>query len=279
LLVTDQLEVWHVVVLLTLHGIAALFHGPATQMIMHDVVGRQDLQSAVRLSATFRQLGVLVGPAIGGLLMLWVGPGVGLVINATMQLPLAVWLLFAPYTGHLRESTGEVGRRSLAPREVVGTVRELSANCSILAMLVVAGLSALLVGHAFQAQMPEFAEDLGDPGGGHGNTALQMAGAGGALLGGLLESGGFLRPSVPAGILCATLFAVSVVAFAAAPVRGDRRRPSVPVGRVPTRVQFEGPDDRAARGAVVSSRESPQPARRRWACRSAADSLLACSAP
>ena len=217
LLVTDQLEPWHAVVLLTLHGLAALFHGPATQMIMHDMVGREDLQSAVRLSATSRQLGVLVGPAIGGALMLFVGPGVALLVNATTQLPLALWLLRAPYTGHLRE-TGENERRSLAPRDVVGTVRELSTNRSIVAMLAVAGLTAVLVGHAFQAQMPEFAEDLGDTDGGHGYTALQMAQAGGALLGGVaLEAGGLIRPSVPAGILCATLFAVAVAAFAAAP--------------------------------------------------------------
>jgi len=218
LLITDQLEVWHVVVLLTMHGIAALFHGPATQLIMHDMVGREDLQSAVRLSATGRQLGVLVGPALGGLLMLWVGPGVALLLNATMQLPLAIWLLFTPYTGHMREQTGDVGRRSLAPREVVGTVRELAKNPAVVTMLLAAGMTALLVGHAFQAQMPEFAEDLGDPDGGHGYTALQMASATGALLGGIaLEAGGFLRPTVPAGILCATLFALTVVAFAAAP--------------------------------------------------------------
>jgi MFS family permease len=215
LLLTDQLEMWHAVVLLTLHGLAALFHGPATQLIMHDMVGREDLQSAVRLSATGRQLGVLLGPGIGGAMMLLVGPGVALLINAMTQLPLAVWLLFAPYTGHLREGAE---RRSLSPRDVVGTVRQLSVSRSIMTMLAVAGLSALLVGNAFQAQMPEFAEDLGDADGGHGYTALQMAQAGGALLGGIaLEAGGLLRPSVSAGVLCATLFALTVTAFSAAP--------------------------------------------------------------
>jgi MFS family permease len=215
LLITDQLEAWHAVVLLTLHGLAALFHGPATQLIMHDMVGRDTLQSAVRLSATGRQLGVLLGPGIGGALMLIFGPGVGLLINAMSQLPLAIWLFFTPYTGHMREG-GE--RRSLALRDVVGTVRQLTANRSIAAMLAVAGMSALLVGHAFQAQMPEFAEDLGDPDGGHGYTALQMAGAAGALLGGLsLEASGLFRPNVTLGVLSATMFAITVVAFAAAP--------------------------------------------------------------
>jgi hypothetical protein len=195
--------------------LASLFHGPATQLIMHDMVGREDLQSAVRLSATSRQLGVLLGPGIGGAMMLIFGPGVALLINATTQLPLAVWLIFAPYTGHLREG-GE--RRSLSPRDVAGTLRQLSASRSIMTMLAVAGLSAFLVWHAFQAQMPAFAEDLGDPDGGHGYTALQMAGAAGALLGGIaLEATGLLRPSVPAGVISATLFALTVAAFAAAP--------------------------------------------------------------
>ena len=216
LLLTDSLEAWHAVVLLTMHGIAALFHGPAAQLVMHDMVGRQDLQSAVRLSATGRQVGTLLGPGVGGALMLFVGPGVGLLMNALTQLPLAVWLVFAPYTGHLRDTEGRE-RRSMSPRDVVSTVRQLTLNPSITAMLAVAGLSAVLVGHAFQAQMPEFAEDLGDPDGGHGYTALQMAGAAGALLAGFtLEMAG-VRLRVPFGILAAMLFAVTVAGFAAAP--------------------------------------------------------------
>ena len=87
-----------------------------------------------------------------------------------------------------------------------------------MAMLALVGLTAFLIGHAFQAQMPEFAEDLGDADGGHGYTALQMAQAAGALAGGLaLEAGGLLRPGVSAAILFATLFAVTVAGFAAAP--------------------------------------------------------------
>jgi MFS family permease len=215
LLLTNQLEIWHAAVLLTLHGIAALFHGPAVQLIMHDMVGREDLQSAVRLSATSRQLGILVGPGIGGALMMWVGPGTALLVNALMQIPLALWLLFTPYTGHLREEGRE--RRSLSPRDVVATVRQLSGNRSIVAMLGVAGLVAVLVGNAFQSQMPEFAEDLGDDDG-HGYTALSMAQAGGALVGGFtLEATGLLRPNVSVGILSATLFGLAVIAFAAAP--------------------------------------------------------------
>ena len=216
LLITNQLQPWHAAIFLTMHGVAALFHGPAVQLIMHDMVGREDLQSAVRLSATSRQLGILLGPAIGGALMLWVGPGVALFINTLTQLPIAIWLIFAPYTGHLRQGD-ERERRGMSPRVAIATVRQLAGNPAILAMLLVAGLTAVLVGNAFQAQMPEFAEDLGDPDGGHGYTALQMAQAAGALIAGIgLEATGLLRPNVKAGVLCAMFFAFAVAAFAGA---------------------------------------------------------------
>ena len=43
--------------------------GPSSQLIIHDIVGREYLQSAVRLNSTARQLGILFGPAVGGVLL------------------------------------------------------------------------------------------------------------------------------------------------------------------------------------------------------------------
>jgi MFS family permease len=70
LIFMGTLEVWHACVLLTIHGMAGVLGGPAGQLLIHDIVGREHLQSGVRLSVTARQLGQLVGPAIGGGLML-----------------------------------------------------------------------------------------------------------------------------------------------------------------------------------------------------------------
>ena len=63
---TDSLEVWHACVLLIIHGIAGVFWTPAEQLLIHDIVGPEDLPSAVRLNSTSRQLGILLGPAVGG---------------------------------------------------------------------------------------------------------------------------------------------------------------------------------------------------------------------
>src|SRR5207249_2722981 len=78
---TNTIQVWHASVLLVLHGIAGVMWAPAEQLLIHDIVGAEHLQSAVRLNATSRQLGILFGPAIGGVLMLLLGPSLALVAN------------------------------------------------------------------------------------------------------------------------------------------------------------------------------------------------------
>ena len=88
LFLTDTIEVWHAMVLLTMHGMAGVIWGPASQLLVHDIVGPGELQSAIRLSATSRNLGLLMGPAVGGGLMLLLGPAAGLLVNVLIYLPL-----------------------------------------------------------------------------------------------------------------------------------------------------------------------------------------------
>src|SRR5204863_447820 len=87
------LQMWHAAALLVIHGFAGVFWHPSAQLLIHDIVGTANLQSAVRLSATARYLGLLLGPAVGGVLLLALGPAHGLLLNALIYLPLAI--LFA----------------------------------------------------------------------------------------------------------------------------------------------------------------------------------------
>src|SRR4029077_18024933 len=68
--VTDTLQMWHAMLLLVIHGCAGVLWTTSSQLLLHDIVPVTMLQSAVRLNATARSLGVLVGPAVGGALML-----------------------------------------------------------------------------------------------------------------------------------------------------------------------------------------------------------------
>jgi MFS family permease len=212
---TDAIQVWHACVLLVIHGMAGVLGGPGGQLIIHDIVGREYLQSAVRLNSTSRHLGVLLGPAIGGATMLLFGPPVGLFINTFMFVPALIFMFILPYTGHSRDEAGSARAPRLSFSGAIQLMRETSANPTILSMILLGGATSLLVGNAFQAQMPEFAHDLGHDRQDTAYTVLLAASAGGAVVGGLLLEGkGWLRANARNAAICSILWCVVIVAFA-----------------------------------------------------------------
>ena len=218
LMATNSLQVWQAIAILTLHGVAVVIRGPAQQLIIHDIVERDQLQSAVRLMATGVQVGLVIGPALGGGAMLLFGPAACMLLNGLLYVPQIVWTLRVPYSGHLSDA-GRSRPVRIGVEDLARVVRQVSGNRAILAMVLLVAATSLFIGSGIQSQMPEFARDLGDSGIGLQYTVLQMAAAVGAILGGIaLEGGNLLRPSVRTAIVCGAVFGLIVVAFAATPV-------------------------------------------------------------
>src|SRR5262245_6061473 len=86
--VTDTLSIWGAMLLLVIHGCAGVLWQTPNQLLIYDIVGQAHLPSAVRLNATARYLGVLVGPAVGGVIMLSLGPAWGIILNTFFYLPM-----------------------------------------------------------------------------------------------------------------------------------------------------------------------------------------------
>ncbi len=217
LFMTDTIQVWHACVLLVIHGMAGVLGAPGSQLIIHDIVGREYLQSAVRLNSTGRNLGVLLGPAVGGGTMLLFGPPAGLFINALMYVPMIVFMFILPYTGHGRDEGMSGKPPRFGFRAALKLAREASSNRTILSMILLGGATSFLVGNAFQAQMPEFAHDFG-----HGKQDLSYsmllgANAAGAVVGGLLLEGrGWLKANARNAAICSMLWCCAIAGFAAA---------------------------------------------------------------
>src|SRR6185369_14801676 len=84
----------------------------------------------------------------------------------------------------------------------------------IVTMVIVAGATSFLVGNAFQAQMPAYANYLGADETGTRYTVLLAADAAGAVIGVLLlETANFSRPTVQAAIASAGLWGVTMGLF------------------------------------------------------------------
>ena len=216
LFLTDTLQPWHAAILLVVHGMAGALWSPASQLYLYDVVGPEHLQSAVRLNATSRNLGITFGPAVGGGLLLVFGPAVGLLINCLLYLPLILWLFRTPYTGHLHRGGPVASASALSFGDAWRTLREARHQPTILAMIALAGATSFLVGNAYQAQMPQFSADIPGAQGEVGYAVLLTASAVGSVIGGIaLESAPWLqRPSVQPAIAMGIAWAASILVFA-----------------------------------------------------------------
>ena len=73
LVATDILTIWMLIVLGSLAGSMVAFNNPAGQTLIVDIVGRERTMTAVSLNQGISNLGTIVGPAVGGLLIAYVG--------------------------------------------------------------------------------------------------------------------------------------------------------------------------------------------------------------
>jgi MFS family permease len=214
---TDSLTIGAAMVLLVVHGCAGVLWQTSSQMLLHDIVGPgPTLASAVRLNATARYLGILVGPAVGGVIMLTLGPTRGIFLNVVFYLPLLLWLWRAPYGRHFRGDRPAQKRAVRGLADITETLRELRGLPIIAPMVVLAGAASFFIGNSYQAQMPGFAHDFGHGDPGTAYSALLAADAAGALTAGLLleSGGGWLPTTVAAALRLALLWAVALFAFA-----------------------------------------------------------------
>ncbi len=214
-MLTGTLQIWHAMVLLVLHGCAGVFWMTSSQVLLYDIVGPASLASAVRLNATARYLGVLVGPAVGSLMMRTLGPTRGIFFNVLFYLPALVWLARAPYGRRFRGEAAPPRRAVRGVADVVATIRDVRAIPVLLAMIGLAGAASFFIGNSYQAQMPAFATDLGHADPGAAYTMLLAADAAGALTAGvLLETGRGTRTGTRAALVLAILWAAALAGFA-----------------------------------------------------------------
>ena len=166
------ISVWQVAVVSLLVGAVNAFDIPIRQSMNVEMVGREDLPSAIALNSTAFNGARVLGPAVGGLLIKMVGTAGCFGINALSFLPLIVNLR--------RMDLSHVAKANKAPislldvREGLGWVRAHATVWPLITLVAVSSTFALSYGNL----LPIFARDVFHTDEGGYSAMLSSAGAG-----------------------------------------------------------------------------------------------------
>lgn len=88
LVLTDRVELWMVFALALALGLVGSFDNPARNSFVMEMVGRSKLTNAVGLNSVLVNSARIIGPAIGGVLIVTVGIGACFLLNSVSYLAL-----------------------------------------------------------------------------------------------------------------------------------------------------------------------------------------------
>ena len=202
---------------LALHALTAVcssFYGPAARAVVPEAVPEQQLAAANALFGVLENLVVVVGPAIGGLLLLTGKPALGVGFNALTFIASALLVRLLS----LRSTGGADDAQGLRAQLAAG-FSALRAEPVALVLVLYCALGSAVYGSLSVMYVP-MSESFGTGTDGYSYLVASMA-AGGVLAGGLvnrLAGSGRLAPVIVGGIAALALpVAVSAVVSSAVP--------------------------------------------------------------
>ncbi len=200
LIITDHAGLPLLIGLQALHGAASAFFDPASTGLIAEVVPSEELQPANAQLSISRGLATTVGPAIAGLLIVWISPGVALAVDAASFVLSAAFLVLV--TTRERPADERDPEQRMLHDLRVG-FRELVVRPWLLMIMLASGVSLMAILGTLAVLGPEVAlRSLG----GADSWGLVISAFGlGSVLGGIVA----LR--VPARRQLRAIFAVALV--------------------------------------------------------------------
>lgn len=175
----EQVQVWHILLLAVGLGAVNAFDAPARQAFVVEMVGREDLPNAIALNSMMINGARVVGPAIGGVLLSWVGAAWCFVINGFSFLAVIAGL------GAMRVRSPASAPSLESPwKQLRSGIRYVSGQADLLGLLLLA-LTFSVFGISYAALLPAFVEQVLKQGAlayGWVNTATGIGAVSGAFI-------------------------------------------------------------------------------------------------
>jgi MFS family permease len=211
LTLTHHILIWHIFVLSALLGVVNAFDIPVRQSFFQEMVGRADLINAIALNSSMYNSARIVGPAIAGLLVSWIGEGWCFFANGVSYIAVIAGLLLMHVTPRVVARTEESAWQHVREgARFVATARPMRALLLLIGMVGFFGLQ-------YSTLMPIFADRIFHSGA-HGLGVLLGINGAGALWGALVMAAKRGLQGLTRWIaVAACVFSVSLMAFAVAP--------------------------------------------------------------
>jgi MFS family permease len=222
LVVTGTIQLSYVYLLAGLLGVVNLFDNPARQTFVPEMVGRELLPNAVSLNSVVMNGARVIGPGIGGVLIITLGISTCFMVNAASYVAVLLALSFMRVSE--LHPTQAVGRGKGQVREGLRYVWSTPDLRNPLLSMAVVGVFAF----NFTVTLPLLAKFTFNGGAGLYSTFLAAMGAG-AVVGGLVMAHRS-RPSRKLLALIAVLFGALILAEALAPTKVVAIALLVPMG-------------------------------------------------
>src|SRR5215470_12037786 len=178
LTLTHVVQVWHLIAITLLVGIVNAFDVPIRQSFFVQMVGKEDLPNAIALNSSIFNGARVVGPAIAGFAIGWIGEGWCFFLNGLSFLAVIFALLAMEIAPQERKANGESPLQSLLQGfHFAMKDRTIRSILLLLSMLSLLGLQ-------YSSFMPVFAKDILHAGPKGFGTLMSAAGVG-AVLGAL----------------------------------------------------------------------------------------------
>ncbi len=222
LVVTHAVNLWQVYVLAAGLGFVNLFDNPARQTFVSEMVGRELLPNAVSLNSVLINSARVIGPAIGGALILTVGVATCFFVNA-VSYAAVIMALAMMRASELYRRPGVVRAKGQVREGLRYVWSTQDLRLPLLSMAVV-GVFAF----NFTVTLPLLAKFTFGGGGGLYSVFMVAMGAG-AVVGGLATAF-WSRPSTRLLASIGLVFGVAILAVAGAPTQAWAIVLLVPLG-------------------------------------------------
>ena len=153
---SGHIQLWHIYALTALNAVAVSFDSPARQSLVPNLVPRKDLPNAFSMNSIAHRTGSILGPAIGGWVIGFVGLPYTYLFNGISYLAVIVALILMGEV--VQESERRSGRMEISSKTIRDGLRFTFGQPIILSSMILDFVATFFA--SLDTLMPIFAKEI-----------------------------------------------------------------------------------------------------------------------